>query len=1120
MGGTFRGALPSGSYPTAASDPAGHERAARGAVNLRVTWEGEVIAIDAPPGATVGTLRSLLAHHPDEIWVGDRRFADHEQIGHIPNGSALCASRGEARSIPVVEEGRVSFHRPPRITPMAVPPPVPPPEFPRIPDRRVRFRWAAAAVPLTAGLVLAVVFGPMMAAFSLIGVLMAAGSWLEERLALSRERRAAYDAIRKATVHHERARVARRKQVEVVLGSRLPGPDRVAALAASRARELWQRRPSHPDFGMVSVGRSNDGLPIEIALAPLTTVGIAGAAALGLARWVVAQAVVHHGPADVAVRGPSAPEWAWLGWLPHLATGAGLEVAVDELGGERRCGIVVTDDPDRLPGVCDLVIETDTQGLVKAVGSAEGTVRCGRVLTIREEDAIATARALACLRDPDAPVADGPVSLDELLETPTASSIAEAWRHHDTGLVARIGSTTKGPLELDLVGHGPHALLAGTTGSGKSELLRSLVIALAVRYPPDHVAFVLVDFKGGATFDPCRRLPHVAGSMTDLDTSGAERALEALRAEVSARERCLRQAGVASLEPKEVGTPRLLVVVDEFGALADQAPGTLDGLIDLARRGRSLGIHLLLATQRPAGVVSDRIRANTSIRIALRVHSSADSQDVINSDDAAHVDRRRPGSGFARLGPGELIAFTTGFVSGSSGEVRVGAGGALSGGDDRLCDLDRIVDAVCGAAEENGRLPADPIWTDWLPASIRSNDLQSQDGIPIGLVDDPRRRRPLVWAGENILVVDPTGSDASRTLAGVATAACSHGVHVHIAGVRQDSPLWRLTSLVGNVVGIGEVERTRRLVRYLNEEIDRRRVALTSDPSILIAVEELDVGEWLERIIKEGPALGVGVIASIRHAGAVGGAILAGFPERLAFRLLDPYEYLALGIGSIPELPRGAAFSMAHQRVVRVVEPEYDLAAPSKRPPHIGALPLEVPISSIHGMACTDNGTLFIPIGLGGTSTIGPMGFHVDPGRHIVITGPPGSGKSTALQAVAESVEGVIPTGQAKGRRIVLIDDAHRLDEVPVDVDSDLHLVVAARAGDLPHGHWVRRLAFDAAGLSLQPDQRDEDFWRMRLPGAQPPGRGVVLRRGVGIPIQVASSTMHPKLKEDQCEFG
>ena len=1084
-------------------------------MNLRVTWEGETTTIEAPSWAMVGALRSLLAGHPDEIWAGDRRFADHEPIGHIPNGSTLHASRGEARSIPVVEDGRVTFHRPPRITPPAVPPPVRPPELPHVPDRRVPFRWAAAVVPLLAGLVLAAIFGPMMAAFSLLGVLMAVGSWLEEHLALSRERRTARIGIRRAMIRYEQARMARHRQLEAMMRSRLPGPDRIVALAESMALELWQRRPSHPDFGMVSVGRSNDALPIDVTLAPRTTVGIAGPAALALARWVVVQAVVHHGPADVAVVGPSASEWAWLGWLPHPASGPESGIAIGETGGDRRCGIVVTDDPNRLPGACDIVIETDIQGRVTVARSVQGTIGSGRAVTIGEEAAVRTARALACLRDPEAPVGGGTVSLDELLHTPGSSSIAEAWGHHDTGLVARIGSTTNGPVDLDLVGHGPHSLLAGTTGSGKSEFLRSLVMALAVRYPPNHVAFVLIDFKGGATFDPCRRLPHVAGSITDLDPSGASRALEALRAEVRARERRLREAGVATLEPKELGVPRLLVVVDEFGALADQAPETLDGLMDLARRGRSLGIHLLLATQRPAGVVSDRIRANTSIRIALRVHDDADSRDVIDSDDAARIDRRRPGGGFARLGPGELIAFTTGFVSGRSGEVCVSAEGVSSGSDDLPSDLDRLVDAVCEAAGETGSSAVEPIWTERLPPSIRSNDLRSEDGIPIGLVDDPRRHRPLVWSGQNILVVDPTGSDASRTLAGVATAVCSHGVHVQVAGVRQDSPLWRLTSLVGNVVGIGEVERTRRLVRYVNEEIDRRRVGLVSDPAILLAVEELDIAEWLERIVREGPSVGIGVIASIRHAGAVGGAILAGFPERLAFRLLDPYEYLALGIGSVPELARGSAFSMAHRRVVRVVEPEYDLTAPSQRPPHIGVLPVEVPMSAIFGMACNDNGTLFIPIGLGGTSTIGPVGFHVDPGRHIVITGPPGSGKSTALRTIAQSVAGLIPTGHAEGRRLMLVDDAHRVDEAPVAVDSELHLVVAARAGELPHGHWVRRLAFDAVGLSLQPDDRDEELWRTRLSGARQPGRGVVLHGGVAIPIQVASSTMHAKPKED-----
>jgi S-DNA-T family DNA segregation ATPase FtsK/SpoIIIE len=1086
-------------------------------VNLRVTWQGEVISVQAPSGATVGELRPLLAGHPDELWVATRLFEDHEPIGRIPNGSVLHGAREDGRPVPEVEGGRLDFHRPPRVAPAPVPPPVPLPELPQLPTRRVPFRWATATVPLIAGLVLALVFGPMMAAFSLLGVLMAVGSWLEERLALRRERRAARDTVRRALVHHRRATATQRKQVEAAVRSRLPDPNRVVEIATSMTRELWQRRPSHIDFGMVSVGRLPDGLPIRITLQPGTTVGIAGPAALGLARWIVVQAAVHHGPADVAVRGPSTPEWSWLDWLPHRPSGGQLDLVMDEIGGEQRCGIVVADGPDRLPGACGLVLVAD-EAQVKVTQTMHGEARSGRAVTIGMEMARGVARALACLRDPEAPLMQGSFSLDELLGLPTASSIADAWKHHDNGLVARLGTTREGALDLDLIGDGPHGLLAGTTGSGKSELLRTLVIALAARYPPERVAFVLVDFKGGATFDPCLRLPHVAGSMTDLDPSGARKMLEALEVELRAREEQLREAGVAALEPNDARMPRLLVAIDEFGVLADQAPAALDGLVDLARRGRSLGIHLLLATQRPAGVVSDRIRANTSIRIALRVHGSADSQDVVGADDAARIDRRMPGSGFVRLGPGELAGFTTAYVSGVSHEVRVSSSSRLVEKRQRS-DLDRLVDAVCHAA---GNAHADPVWSEEFPRSVRLGDLQPGEGIPIGLVDDPRHHGTLEWSGENVLVVDPAGDEAAGALAGVVTAACSHGTQVHIAGVRRDSPLWRLTSMAANVVGVGENERTLRLVQYLSEEIERRCAAGRSATRILLVTEELDVGKWLERVLIDGPAVGISTIAAIRHAGAVGGAILAAFSERLAFQLLDPYEYLALGIGSVPELPSGTAISMARRRAVRIVEPEYDIVAPPERAPRIDVLPRQVPVSTIRGRARNEDGLLLIPIGVGGTSTIGRLGFRVPRGRHIVITGPSGSGKSSALGAVAASVKGAVPVGSADGSgpRIVLIDDAHEIDTRPPGSDPDLHLVVAVRAGDLSHGHWVRRLAPDAVGLSLQPDHRDEEFWRMRLPGGQPPGRGVVLQRGVAVPIQVASGTMHPQTKEDQCEFG
>ena len=224
----------------------------------------------------------------------------------------------------------------------------------------------------------------------------------------------------------------------------------------------------------------------------------------------------------------------------------------------------------------------------------------------------------------------------------------------------RLAVAADGPIEVDLVRDGPHVLVAGTTGAGKSELLRSLVAGLAVGTPPDHLAFVLVDYKGGAAFDACARLPHVAGVVTDLDERLAERALRSLHAELRRREQLLRAAGAADLTAYRARAgsapiPRLVVVVDELATLAHDLPEFVPSLVGVAQRGRSLGVHLVLATQRPAGAISDDIRANTNLRIALRVQDVADAVDVVGVPDAASLPRQRPGRAVLRFGPGECV---------------------------------------------------------------------------------------------------------------------------------------------------------------------------------------------------------------------------------------------------------------------------------------------------------------------------------------------------------------------------------------------------------------------------------------------------------------------------------
>jgi len=212
-------------------------------------------------------------------------------------------------------------------------------------------------------------------------------------------------------------------------------------------------------------------------------------------------------------------------------------------------------------------------------------------------------------------------------------------------------------VSFDLVADGPHLLVAGTTGAGKSELLQSFVLALALRRTPGELALALVDFKGGASFGECAALPHVVGQVTDLDPALAARALDGLRAELRRRKEVLAAHGVADLDALPAGVlPRLVVVVDEFRALADDLPDLLPGLLRVAAQGRSLGVHLVLATQRPAGAVSADVRANVSARIALRVVDAADSHDVLDSPAAALVPAGVPGRAVLRVGVAPPVA--------------------------------------------------------------------------------------------------------------------------------------------------------------------------------------------------------------------------------------------------------------------------------------------------------------------------------------------------------------------------------------------------------------------------------------------------------------------------------
>ena len=251
-----------------------------------------------------------------------------------------------------------------------------------------------------------------------------------------------------------------------------------------------------------------------------------------------------------------------------------------------------------------------------------------------------------------------------------------AWTRRSTkSLIVKCGVGDRGILSIDLVRDGPHMVVGGTTGSGKSELLQTMVATIISTYAPTEVVLMLVDFKGGSTFSPFKKDAHVVGYVSDLDGPNVHRSLAFLQAEVRERLKRFAEAGDAkeyadyrrwlrkSDTPKKV-LPRLVVIFDEFATLVkDYGDEAQAAVVDIAQRGRSLGVHLILATQRPSSdVVGGKIRANVRARVALQTLSADDSITVIDSPEAALIPRDLPGRAFLRLEGGSLVEFQAAYA--------------------------------------------------------------------------------------------------------------------------------------------------------------------------------------------------------------------------------------------------------------------------------------------------------------------------------------------------------------------------------------------------------------------------------------------------------------------------
>ncbi|MGO4783480.1 FtsK/SpoIIIE domain-containing protein [Cryobacterium sp. W22_MBD10_FK3] len=438
-------------------------------------------------------------------------------------------------------------------------------------------------------------------------------------------------------------------------------------------------------------------------------------------------------------------------------------------------------------------------------------------------------------------------------------------------LRALVGQSASGAMQIDLRTQGPHALVGGTTGSGKSEFLQAWVLGMASEYSPQRVTFLFVDYKGGSAFADCIQLPHCVGLVTDLSPHLVRRALVSLRAELHYRETLLnRKKAKDILELEKRGDPdtppALVLVIDEFAALVSEVPAFVDGVVDIAQRGRSLGIHLIMATQRPAGVIKDNLRANTNLRVALRMADELDSDDVVGTKEAALFDPSIPGRALAKTGPGRLTVFQSAYAGGWSladvddAEVTVktfGIGNSSVwevpedlrpprreaselGPNDQQMLVARMGEASAGLGIPAPRRP----WLDELAPIVDQLDLMqlSDRELLLGMKDVPERQMqvPVSFdpdAEGHLAVFGTGGAGKSGTLRALAIAARQTvgGEPVHVYGLEFGSGgLRMLESLphVGSIIPGDDSERIMRLFRMLRSELDRRSeayAAVTAD---------------------------------------------------------------------------------------------------------------------------------------------------------------------------------------------------------------------------------------------------------------------------------------------------
>ncbi|MHA7262553.1 FtsK/SpoIIIE domain-containing protein [Arthrobacter sp. TMN-37] len=549
-----------------------------------------------------------------------------------------------------------------------------------------------------------------------------------------------------------------------------------------------------------------------------------------------------------------------------------------------------------------------------------------------------------------------PASVDFWVTTPGQNqplmeSDSVKWHHRApvNQLRTQIGATSRHPVEFDLVRDGPHLLVAGTTGSGKSEFLRSFVLGLASNYSPERLAFLLIDYKGGSGLADLSGLPHTAGTLTDLSAESTSRFLTSLRAELRRREAlcALHQAeDLQSLYQKDsrLCPPRLVVVIDELKALSDEVPSAIGRLIEIGSLGRSFGVHLVLATQRPQGTVTPDLRANITSCVLFRVQTVLESQDLLDSSVAAAISVSRPGRAYLRVASRPPVCFQASSTSISPfptqpmQEERIGwtdlrgylrpvsAGTEVPitpEGPGRTYAQQTPLRMAVGRLAEGARaqgyaLPQRPVLPP-LPRTLAGDDrflptrpsnwrkgrgAQLDPEISLGLMDLPadQDQQPLRWwpaRDSHLAVVGLPGSGGAQVLQHTVSTLLLMDPDVHVYLLDGDLSLEFLSQApqVGAYVHPWETKRAARVLeRIAGNFVTTRAPTGQQLPTILLAVSAW--GHWSDRFRNGRFARAEEDLQSIARTPSPAALILTGDRELITsrfFSLLPNRVYLTFG---------------------------------------------------------------------------------------------------------------------------------------------------------------------------------------------------------------------------------